>query len=129
MSCCGSRYGNGRTNNPLTKLSTAVVAPIASAMVRMAMAVNAGCFRSWRKANRMSLSIKVAVNSSLFAQSPDRIDACRAPGGQKTGSQRSDCDYCECCSKRQWIVWTYLIKQVAHQTREHDCPDGADGDA
>jgi hypothetical protein len=58
MSCCGSRYGNGRTNKPLTKLSTAVVAPIASAMVTTAIAVNAGCFNSWRKANRMSLSIK-----------------------------------------------------------------------
>ena len=57
MSCCGSRYGNGRTNKPLTKLSTAVVAPMASATVTTAMAVNAGCFSSCRRANRMSLSI------------------------------------------------------------------------
>ena len=84
MSCCGSRYGNGRTNKPLTKLSTAVVAPIASAMVRTAIAVKAGCLISWRKESRMSLSIKTAVNSSLFAQGLDWIDACRAPGGKKT---------------------------------------------
>src|SRR5258708_3247175 len=98
-------------------------------MVRTAIAVKAGCLISWRKESRMSLSIKVAVNSSLFAQGLNRIDACRAPGRQKTGSQRSDRDHRKCCSKRQWIVWTYFIKQVAHQTCEHDCPDGANGDA
>src|SRR6478735_4499594 len=96
-------------------------------MVRTAIAVNAGCFRSWRKANRMSLSIKVAVNSSLFAQGLDRIDACRAPGGQKTCDQRSDRDHRERHSKRHWIVWTNLIKHVAHQTREHDRRDAANG--
>src|SRR3954465_11389654 len=39
----------------------------------MAIAVNAGCFSSCRKAKRMSLSIRVAVNSSLFAQGLNRI--------------------------------------------------------
>src|SRR6266513_2838160 len=126
MSCCGSRYGSGRTNNPLTKLSTAVVAPIARAMVTTAMAVNPGCFTSCRRAYRMSLITNVAVDSSLFAQSPDWVDASRAPGGQKTCSQRSDRDHRECCSKRQWIVWTYLKKQIAHQPCEHECGDCPD---
>src|SRR4029077_437063 len=124
-----SRYGNGRINKPLTKLSTAVVAPIASAMVRTAIAVNAGCFSSWRRVNRMSLNIKVVVSPSLLAQGLDRIDACRAPGGEKTGSQRGDRDHDERQPKRDRVARTHLIKHVAHQTREHDRRENADGDA
>src|SRR5262245_5003978 len=125
MSCCGSRYGNGRTNKPLTKLSTAVVAPIASAMVRTAIAVNAGCFSSCRNANLRSLIMTL----SLFVQRLNWIDASRTPRGQKTCSQRSDHDHHERGPKRQRIVWTDFVEQIAHQTCQNQGGDTAENDS
>jgi hypothetical protein len=44
----GSLNASGRSNAPFTTLKIAVFAPIPSASVITAMAVNPGLFRSWR---------------------------------------------------------------------------------
>src|SRR5262245_2498598 len=125
MSCCGSRYGNGLTSSALTKLSTAVVAPIASASVSTAINVNPGCLSSWRNANRRSFIITL----SLFVQRLNWIDASRTPRGQKTCSQRSDHDHHKRGPKRQRIVWTDFVEQIAHQTCQNQGGDTAENDS
>src|SRR5438132_2461202 len=127
--CCGSRYGIGRTSSSFTRLRTAVVAPIASAMVRTAMAVNAGCLSSWREAKRMSLSIRAVIASLLFAQRLNWIDVCCAPRRQKTCSQRRNRDHDERGPKSQRIVRTDLVEQIAHQTRQNQGYDAAENDS
>jgi hypothetical protein len=47
----GSLNGSPRKNRSLIKLKIVVFSPIPSANVMIAIAVNAGDFRSWRKAN------------------------------------------------------------------------------
>ena len=50
----GALYGNGRRMEASTTLKIAVLAPMPSAKVRIATAVNAGLLRSMRKAWRRS---------------------------------------------------------------------------
>ncbi len=57
----GSLSGNGRNNTALTTLKIAVFAPMPSASVATAIAVNAGFFNNPRIANRMSL-----ITESIF---------------------------------------------------------------
>ena len=48
------RTGSGRSSTPFTTVKTAVLAPIPSASVRMAMTAKPGCRRSMRSAYRTS---------------------------------------------------------------------------
>src|SRR4030081_1257500 len=73
----GSLNGNGRSSTALTTLKIAVFAPMPSASVMTATAVNPGFFKSWRKANFRS----------FMAQCLHWIDLRRAAGGKKTGQQ------------------------------------------
>ena len=49
--------------------------------------------------------------------------------GRKQAAKEAIVHHRECCLKTPVDRGTYLIKQVAHQTREHDRRDGANGDA
>ena len=56
VSRSGWSYGNGRNRTVFTTLKIAVVAPIPSASVRIAVSANAGFLRSVRPANARSLA-------------------------------------------------------------------------
>jgi len=49
-----SGYGSGRSKTALTMLKIAVFAPMPSASVKIAITLKPGCFRSMRKAYRIS---------------------------------------------------------------------------
>jgi hypothetical protein len=57
-----SGYGSGRSKTALTMLKIAVFAPMPSASVKIAITLKPGCFRSMRKAYRISCFISLAVH-------------------------------------------------------------------
>src|SRR5437660_9542404 len=77
---------NGRLcrKRSLIRLKMAVLKPIPSASVRMAMKVNAGDCQSFRKAKRRSL-----MKTLLGAQRLNWIDQRGSAGGQQTRQQRN----------------------------------------
>src|SRR5437762_3959341 len=57
-----SGYGSGRSKTALTMLKIAVFAPMPSASVRIAITLKLGCFRSMRKAYRISCFTSLAIH-------------------------------------------------------------------
>src|SRR5205807_9909777 len=80
----GSWNGSPLRNRSLINEKIAVLRPIPSASVRMAMNVNAGDCQSFRKAKRRSL-----MKTLLGAQRLHRIDKGGAAGGQQAREQRN----------------------------------------
>src|SRR5258705_10535283 len=84
----GSLNGSPRKKRSLIKLKIVVFNPIPSANVMIAIAVNAGDLRSWRKANFRSFI-------SLGAKCLNRIDkrgaARRNQPRQQRGNGQNDC--------------------------------------
>src|SRR5262249_46377218 len=62
----GFAYGSGRNSTALTTLKIAVVAPIPSPMVAIAVTVKAGLFLSVRTANARSREIICGVRGGLL---------------------------------------------------------------
>src|SRR5918996_4586351 len=83
LSGCSTRVSNAE--------NSAVFAPMPSASVITATAVNPGDLRSWRKAKRMSFNMEVLQLSGSFgSQGNDRINTRGAPRRHPAGDQRDD---------------------------------------
>src|SRR5438093_936812 len=81
----GSGKGSGFSSTPLMTENSAVFAPMPSASVMIAIAVNPGLFRSTRKPKRRSCS-RVSIDS-LVAQRHHGIYLGGAPRGDVAGQQ------------------------------------------
>ena len=86
-------------------LKIAVFAPIPSASVRTAIAVNPGDLRSWRKANFKS------IHGSLRSQRDDRIDTRSAAGWHAAGDQRDSTSENTAVLTAPAIDGAHVIKQ------------------
>src|SRR5580658_7795162 len=97
-SCCGWRYGKGRSNNALVTEKMAVLAPMASARVKTATRVKPGLRRSMRRPKRRSRRsvCMQGLSNSEYAISQERRQKCdqikvsekRARGEWKTSVRR-----------------------------------------
>ena len=65
-SCSGWSNGNGRSSTSYTSVKIAVVAPIPTASVRTAVAINPGALASCRSARRISRTNASIADSSLL---------------------------------------------------------------
>src|SRR2546421_7089562 len=92
---CGSRYGRGASSTLLMTLKIAVLAPMPSARVITAMAVNAGCRRSERRAKRRSCfsTMRFSLRCSRPARWGAPFPRPRGSGTRRRGRRR-------CCSAR-----------------------------
>src|SRR4030095_3630933 len=92
----------------LTKLNMAVFAPMPSASVSTATAVNPGVFSNWRKANLRS----------FIAQRFHRIDARGAPGRDQTGQQGYCGEEKHSAKEYERLGGTNVEKLVLYQAHE-----------
>src|SRR4051812_6577464 len=85
MRSCGALNGRGRIKSALTRLKTAVFAPIARAIVMMATAVKPGVLARLRNARRIPWII---IYTELFrAKGCHGIRARGTAGGKPAGDQ------------------------------------------
>src|SRR6516162_10893647 len=97
----------------------AALAPMPSASVMTATAVNPGDLRSWRRANLRSFI-------SFGAQRLDRIDVSSAPCWQQTREQSRYYEQGRCRHQQQRIMRGNLIQLRSHQPAEPERRDDAD---
>src|SRR5207245_10099168 len=62
----GSGNGSGRSSTPSTMEKIAVVAPLPSASIRMAVTVNPGDLRSWRKGYRACQGLRHILQDTRY---------------------------------------------------------------
>src|ERR671931_992997 len=113
-----SECGNvsGCSTNMLNVLKSAVFAPIPSARVRIAIAVNPGDLWSWRKANFRSFI-------SFSAQCLDRIDKSGASRGHVTGEQCHQSERRDCHSKCPKIEQANPEQHTIKSAAGRECAD------
>src|SRR5438067_4754537 len=114
VSWFGGGNGSGRNSTVSITLKIALLAPIPSARVRIAMMVKAGAFANIRNAYFRSVNTK-----SLFsAQCLHRIDKCSATRRQKTGEERGGGEQYGRAAEQCRIVRGNLIELRGDQTTE-----------
>src|SRR5580704_6593370 len=91
-SCCGWRYGKGRSNNALVTEKMAVLAPMASARVKTATRVKPGLRRSMRRPKRRSRRsvCMQGLSNSEDAISQERWQKCDQPASYERGKDERE---------------------------------------
>src|SRR6516165_8859060 len=101
-------------STPRTSVKMAALAPMPSASVMTATAVNPGDLRSWRRANFMSFI-------SFSSQSDDRIDARSAAGGYQACDQSGEGQRCGGDDNQQRIVRRHLVQLSGDEMSRAKC--------
>src|SRR5215472_13225845 len=101
----GPLNGRLRRKRSLIRLKMAVLSPMPSASVTIAMKVNAGDWRSLRKAKRRSV-MEVLFHSKCL----DRIDHCGAARWKITRGQRGTPEQESHAAEDQRIAWVDSVK-------------------